>query len=128
MDAANVGVSLWLGKSDVLELIHIIGVVSFAVGSFLETGSEIQRAIFKRNPKNSGKLHTSGLFSFAQHINYTGYMVTTNKSPIHLDLIQSSVLEGRILTCFGICLGAASSILSFGHLCHPLDSESAALS
>jgi steroid 5-alpha reductase family enzyme len=53
----------------------IIGVVLFAVGSFLEYYSERQRAEFKADPANRGKMFTGGLFRYARHINYTGHLL-----------------------------------------------------
>ena len=48
------------------------GLVLFFLGGFIETFSEIQRKLFKAQVSNKGKLYTSGLFSLARHINYTG--------------------------------------------------------
>lgn len=45
------------------------------LGGFLETYSEVQRKRFKDAPHNAGKLHTTGLFSVVQHINYLGYIL-----------------------------------------------------
>ena len=53
-------------------LMEQAGVALFLVGSFLETGSELQRKAFKAEAANKGKLYYGGLFSLAQHINYTG--------------------------------------------------------
>ncbi len=44
----------------------------FLLGSYLNTGSELQRKKFKDNPKNKGKLHTQGLFRLVRHPNYLG--------------------------------------------------------
>ncbi len=44
----------------------------FFLGSFLNTGAEVQRRRFKANPENQGRLFTGGLFRFARHINYFG--------------------------------------------------------
>ncbi|WP_207262859.1 DUF1295 domain-containing protein [Desulfovibrio sp. Huiquan2017] len=41
-------------------------------GSFLNTASEIQRKLWKRDPANRGRCHTGGLFRYAVHINYFG--------------------------------------------------------
>ncbi len=38
----------------------------FAVGSFIETFSELQRKAFKDDPRNKGKPFTGGLFTIAQ--------------------------------------------------------------
>ena len=42
------------------------------LGSFLNTGSEIQRYFFKNNPAHKGVLYTGGMSSLARHINYFG--------------------------------------------------------
>ncbi len=49
-----------------------VAIAIFTLGSFLNTGSEIQRKRFKDKPENKGKLYTTGLFSLARHINYFG--------------------------------------------------------
>jgi protein-S-isoprenylcysteine O-methyltransferase Ste14 len=56
-------------------LIEIIGIVLYLVGSYLNTGSEIARKVWKQNPANKGKLYTEGLFRYSMHINYFGDLV-----------------------------------------------------
>ena len=41
----------------------------------LQHGSELQRLLFKMDPKNKGKLHTTGLFGYARFINHTGHIL-----------------------------------------------------
>lgn len=48
----------------------LIGIVIF--GSYLNSGSELQRMIWKKKKENKGKLYTDGLFKYAMHINYLG--------------------------------------------------------
>lgn len=48
------------------------GVALFVVGSVLNTGGELGRFFFKRQPENKGRLYTGGLFSLSRHINYFG--------------------------------------------------------
>lgn len=50
----------------------VLFVMIFAVGSVLNTGSEWLRDRWKRNPENSGKLYTGGMFKYSIHINYFG--------------------------------------------------------
>ncbi|KAK1749517.1 hypothetical protein QBC47DRAFT_395773 [Echria macrotheca] len=50
-----------------------VGVVMYVVGMTLETVAEEQRKRFKDDPKNKGKICTSGLWGMARHINYGGY-------------------------------------------------------
>ena len=45
----------------------------FAAGVLLERIPEVQRAMWKADPRNKGKPHTGGLFHFLVHANYTGY-------------------------------------------------------
>ncbi|KAF2153437.1 hypothetical protein K461DRAFT_224906 [Myriangium duriaei CBS 260.36] len=52
----------------------LIGAVLYAVGIVVESLSETQRYLFKKDPKNKGKVYTGGLFSVARHINFTGYV------------------------------------------------------
>ena len=62
-------------------------VVLYIVGSYLNTGSEIQRKLWKDRPENKGRLYTQGLFRYSQHINYfgdellfTGYALVTGNA------------------------------------------------
>jgi protein-S-isoprenylcysteine O-methyltransferase Ste14 len=50
----------------------IVGLVLYALGSYLNTASEHQRLLWKRHPENQGKLFTQGLYRYATHINYFG--------------------------------------------------------
>ena len=52
--------------------IECIGIILFIVGSYLNTGSEIMRLIWKKNPENKGKIYDKGLFKYSMHINYFG--------------------------------------------------------
>lgn len=49
-----------------------LGVVLYLLGSYLNTGSEYQRKLWKKRPENKGKLYTEGLFKHSMHINYFG--------------------------------------------------------
>jgi protein-S-isoprenylcysteine O-methyltransferase Ste14 len=53
----------------------LVGTILYATGILTEIISEIQRSRAKKNPANAGKPYTGGLFGFARHINYTGYML-----------------------------------------------------
>ncbi len=52
--------------------IDALGIVLFVVGSYLNTGGELQRHAFKKDPANKGKLFTGGLFGLSMHINFFG--------------------------------------------------------
>jgi protein-S-isoprenylcysteine O-methyltransferase Ste14 len=53
-------------------LTGLVGAFLVLTGSAVNTGSELQRHMWKRNPKNAGHLYTGGLFRYARHINYFG--------------------------------------------------------
>jgi steroid 5-alpha reductase family enzyme len=64
--------SLGAGETAQLGILDLVAIGLFLFGSYLNTGSEIQRKRFKADPKNRGRLYTGGLFRFARHINYFG--------------------------------------------------------
>lgn len=45
------------------------------VAGILQHGAELQRWVFKSDPKNQGRLHTTGLFGYARFINHTGHIL-----------------------------------------------------
>ena len=53
-------------------MLDYLGILLFIIGSYLNTYSEFQRRRFKKDPNNTGKLYTLGLFQFSRHINYFG--------------------------------------------------------
>jgi protein-S-isoprenylcysteine O-methyltransferase Ste14 len=55
-----------------LGLVDILAVLLYVLGSYLNTGSELQRKRWKDRPENKGRLYTGGLFHYSQHINYFG--------------------------------------------------------
>ncbi len=58
-----------IGDMDMLSL----GLIAF--GSYLNTGSELQRMLWKKRPDSKGLCYTGGLFKHSMHINYFGDMV-----------------------------------------------------
>lgn len=55
-----------------LGVLDIFAIGLFAVGSYCNTGAEIERKRFKDDPANAGKLYTQGLFGLVRHPNYLG--------------------------------------------------------
>lgn len=71
-----VGFSLFaLSTSKPIDFIDIFGIALFVVGSVLNTGGEILRNQWKKNPDNKGKIYTEGFFKYSRHINYFGDML-----------------------------------------------------
>lgn len=63
------------------------GAFLYVLGSYLNTGSEYMRHVWKRDPAHQGQLYTGGLFRYARHINYfgdellfTGYALVTGSA------------------------------------------------
>lgn len=65
--------SAYIGK-DVNEfnLLNIVGIIVWVVGFIFESVGDHQLKIFLSNPKNKGKLMTSGLWQYTRHPNYFG--------------------------------------------------------
>jgi protein-S-isoprenylcysteine O-methyltransferase Ste14 len=49
-----------------------VAVALVLFGSFLNTGSEVQRKWWKSHSRNKGRCYTGGLFKWSMHINYFG--------------------------------------------------------
>jgi len=56
-------------------IIEFIGIGLFVIGSYLNTGSEIMRLKWKKDPENKGRIYDQGLFKYSMHINYFGDVV-----------------------------------------------------
>lgn len=56
-------------------IMEYIGILLFVLGSYMNTGSEIRRLHWKKDPQNIGKIYDKGLFRYSMHINYFGDMV-----------------------------------------------------
>ncbi len=64
--------SVTVGNTGVLTTRDYIAAALHIVGGFLQQKSELQRWMFKKDPKNKGLIHTSGMFSLARGIIHTG--------------------------------------------------------
>jgi protein-S-isoprenylcysteine O-methyltransferase Ste14 len=55
--------------------VDTLALVLYGLGSFLNTGSELQRKAWKSHAEHEGRLYTGGLFRLSMHINYFGDVV-----------------------------------------------------
>ncbi|MGB6647716.1 MAG: DUF1295 domain-containing protein, partial [Bacteroidota bacterium] len=55
-----------------LGVLDVVGALLYLTGSYLGTGSEYFRHVWKARPENQGHFYTEGLFRYARHINYFG--------------------------------------------------------
>ena len=55
-----------------LGLLDMLGAALWIFGFFFESAGDYQLVIFKKNPKNKGRLITSGLWKYTRHPNYFG--------------------------------------------------------
>ena len=53
-------------------LTGFVGICLVLGGSAINTSSELQRHLWKKNPENAWHLYTGGLFRYSRHINYFG--------------------------------------------------------
>jgi steroid 5-alpha reductase family enzyme len=53
-----------------------VGVVLFAIGSWMNSYAEYARHVWKRHPENRGRLYTLGLFRYSRHPNYFGDLIS----------------------------------------------------
>ncbi len=56
-------------------VVDIVGVILIAIGSYLNTYSEMQRKWWKADSANKGHCYTLGLFRYSMHINFFGDVV-----------------------------------------------------
>lgn len=63
---------LMLPSSGPFDGLDYFAIALFIFGCTLNTGGEILRARWKRNPDNNGKIYTKGFFKYSRHINYFG--------------------------------------------------------
>ncbi|TCL00377.1 uncharacterized protein DUF1295 [Shimia isoporae] len=66
------GAGVLSGQATPLGPPDLLGVTLILVGSYLNTGSELQRHIWKKDPAHKGQCYTNGLFGLSMHINYFG--------------------------------------------------------
>lgn len=58
--------------SSPIDGLDFLACLIFIIGCVLNSGGEILRAKWKKDPTNSGKIYTQGFFKYARHINYFG--------------------------------------------------------
>eukprot|EP00538_Stauroneis_constricta_P007100 CAMPEP_0119564384 /NCGR_PEP_ID=MMETSP1352-20130426/26808_1 /TAXON_ID=265584 /ORGANISM="Stauroneis constricta, Strain CCMP1120" /LENGTH=208 /DNA_ID=CAMNT_0007613139 /DNA_START=36 /DNA_END=658 /DNA_ORIENTATION=- len=61
-----------LRADDVSAFTLLVATALYAVGSYLNSYSELQRMWWKANPANKGRCYTLGLFSASRNVNYFG--------------------------------------------------------
>jgi len=52
--------------------LDIVALILLVFGMYLNSCSEIQRKLWKKNSRNNGHCYTKGLFHYSMHINYFG--------------------------------------------------------
>lgn len=72
--AYQVSVPVPFADAVTLPVTAVVGAALFSAGLAAEWAAEIQRRRFKRDARNKGRCYTGGLFAFARHPNYGGYV------------------------------------------------------
>lgn len=70
-----IGAGAFGPTSPLLNGLDIAGLILLVIGSYINSGSEIQRKLWKRNPATKGHCYTEGLFRHSMHINYFGDII-----------------------------------------------------
>jgi len=70
-----IGAGAFGPTAPLLNGLDIAGLIFLGLGSYINSGSEIQRKLWKRDPATKGHCYTKGLFRHSMHINYFGDMV-----------------------------------------------------
>jgi protein-S-isoprenylcysteine O-methyltransferase Ste14 len=55
--------------------LDVVAIILLVLGSWLNTGSEVQRKHWKADSSNKGHCYTQGFFGYSMHINYFGDVV-----------------------------------------------------
>lgn len=66
------GAGIFAADPSPLGVMDWIAVAFVLLGSYLNTGSELQRWKWKKKPSTKGLCYTEGLFRYSMHINYFG--------------------------------------------------------
>lgn len=65
--------SVWgTQKSFTVDFWNLSGFAFFLAGSIINSFSDYQRHVWKKQAENQGRLYTKGLFRYARHINFFG--------------------------------------------------------
>jgi protein-S-isoprenylcysteine O-methyltransferase Ste14 len=66
------GAGVVAGEARAFGLWDVVGVSLLLIGSAINTGSELQRWAWKKQPSSKGHCYTGGLFAYSMHVNYLG--------------------------------------------------------
>ncbi len=70
-----IGAGAFRNTPPLLTALDYAGLALLLAGSYINSGSEIQRKRWKQQPENKGHCYTGGLFTHSQHINFFGDIV-----------------------------------------------------
>lgn len=116
------GVLLWLVSAPLLainyysaksslNILDFAGITIWLIGFIFEAGGDLQLARFKANPKNTGKLLTSGFWKYTRHPNYFGdaavwwsYGLLSMASGSYLPVLGSVLMTFLLLRVSGVAM------------------------
>ena len=68
-----VGYSLLVLPTSIpIDMFDLLSLILFVIGCVLNSGGEILRNKWKKDPAHKGQIYTGGFFKYARHINYFG--------------------------------------------------------
>jgi protein-S-isoprenylcysteine O-methyltransferase Ste14 len=96
-----VGYSIFvLPVNNSIDWLDYVAIVIFIIGCMLNTGGELLRHIWKRDPANKGKIYTGGFFAYSMHINYFGDLLWVTGYALVTRNWYSVVIPGFLLSFF----------------------------
>jgi steroid 5-alpha reductase family enzyme len=109
--AAPLMATLYLTKSNQLNIIDYIAVVIWLIGFIFESGGDFQMARFKADTANKGKVMNQGFWKLTRHPNYFGdatqwwaYGLFSVAVGCYLPLLSSLIMTLLLLKVSGVAL------------------------
>lgn len=98
-------------QSGNLNLLDYIGILVWLIGFTFEAGGDFQMAVFKRNPRNKGRVLNTGFWKYTRHPNYFGdsavwwaYALFSIAAGSYWQIIGSVVMTLLIIKVSGVAL------------------------
>lgn len=97
-------------RGGTLGIVDVLGLLMWGVGFFFEAVGDYQLRVFKNDPKNKGKIMTTGLWQYTRHPNYFGevtmwwgiFLIATHVPFAWVSLVSPVVITILILGVSGI--------------------------
>ncbi len=103
--------AMYYGQNTTLNVFDYSAVILWIIGFVFEAGGDYQLAKFKSDPKNKGKLLTSGLWKYTRHPNYFGdatvwwaYALFSVAVSSYIPLLSAILMSWLIVRISGVAM------------------------